>query len=396
MNPLSLRRARSHVAKPATIAAVAALAISAMAGTAVPASAQSDASTPDVITPGAVVNNTGFTEENNVSISGLTDTSHLAATGLGVTETGVATASDTLPELSYSQVPLNMTAVESISLVLQFNNPTASDLDLYRMVFLPVDGQEVDYILAAPVDGTAVDNQGIRASVITGAPANLEFSYGSWANPDAGSWEDYTALGYGAEDLAYLEVNGTLAAGSTLTITLPLDISALADAPQDNSKFIDAVTSDQGLLYPNFGLRAMILAVNAWDVALAAPPAPTQSGDTVTIPEQAGVTYLADGVPATGPIVLADGQSVTVTAIAADGFTFAQEPLTWNFSYTAPVVETPDPSTPVAEETHAAAAEEATGVSVETGGSDSNGLIGLGAALALIGAGAAAGIHRKH
>lgn len=46
MNPLSLRRARSHVAKPATIAAVAALAISAMAGTAVPASAQSDASTP--------------------------------------------------------------------------------------------------------------------------------------------------------------------------------------------------------------------------------------------------------------------------------------------------------------------------------------------------------------
>ncbi len=76
---------------------------------------------------------------------------------------------------------------------------------------------------------------------------------------------------------------------------------------------------------------------------------------------------------------------------SAPGYTLGETNPSWDFSYAAPVPETPTPEVPSTE----SPADSIDGVTVNTGGSESNGLVGLGAALALIGAVTAAGIRRK-
>ena len=131
------------------------------------------------------------------------------------------------------------------------------------------------------------------------------------------------------------------------------------------------------------------------------PTPPTQVGDTVTIPTQDGVIYQIDGQPVTGDIVLNDGESIWVDAIPADGYVFTDGVGTrWPFTYNE---DSPSPSeTPSAEPSDASPAACPTdepnsdGADIGTGGETSNGLAGLGAALALAGAGAAALARRKH
>ncbi len=131
------------------------------------------------------------------------------------------------------------------------------------------------------------------------------------------------------------------------------------------------------------------------------PTPPTQVGDTVTIPTQDGVIYQIDGQPVTGDIVLNDGESIWVDAIPADGYVFTDGVGTrWPFTYNE---DSPSPSgTPSAEPSDASPAAGPTdepnsdGADIGTGGETSNGLAGLGAALALAGAGAAALARRKH
>lgn len=63
------------------------------------------------------------------------------------------------------------------------------------------------------------------------------------------------------------------------------------------------------------------------------PQAPTQSGNTLTIPNQPGVIYSIDGTPVTGTYTLTENE--TVTATADDGYTFPSGATTsWPFTYT--------------------------------------------------------------
>lgn len=63
------------------------------------------------------------------------------------------------------------------------------------------------------------------------------------------------------------------------------------------------------------------------------PQAPTQSGNTLTIPNQPGVIYSIDGTPVTGTYTLTENE--TVTATADDGYTFPGGATTsWPFTYT--------------------------------------------------------------
>ena len=63
------------------------------------------------------------------------------------------------------------------------------------------------------------------------------------------------------------------------------------------------------------------------------PQAPTQSGNTLTIPSQPGVIYSIDGTPVTGTYTLTENE--TVTATADDGYTFPGGATTsWPFTYT--------------------------------------------------------------
>lgn len=63
------------------------------------------------------------------------------------------------------------------------------------------------------------------------------------------------------------------------------------------------------------------------------PTAPTQEGNVVTIPAQAGVIYTIAGTPVTGTYTLTKNE--TVTATADDGYVFASgATTTWEFTYT--------------------------------------------------------------
>lgn len=83
--------------------------------------------------------------------------------------------------------------------------------------------------------------------------------------------------------------------------------------------------------------------------------APTRDGNTVTIPVIEGVTYV-DGADAviTGSVTLVEGQTLTVTAVAEDGYELADGVTEWVFEYAAadpdPTPEPepePDPTDPV-------------------------------------------------
>lgn len=63
------------------------------------------------------------------------------------------------------------------------------------------------------------------------------------------------------------------------------------------------------------------------------PNAPTQAGNAITIPTQAGVVYSINGLTVTGTYTLTADE--TVTATADDGYVFASgATTTWNFTYT--------------------------------------------------------------
>ena len=69
--------------------------------------------------------------------------------------------------------------------------------------------------------------------------------------------------------------------------------------------------------------------------------APTQSGNTVSIPEITGVTYLdGDSSELSGDVILTDGQTLTVSATADEGYVLADGTHEWTFSYEE---EDPDP-----------------------------------------------------
>ena len=140
---------------------------------------------------------------------------------------------------------------------------------------------------------------------------------------------------------------------------------------------------------------------NSFTVNVAAavtPAAPTQAGDTVTIPTTSGVDYQLNGKIVTGDITLADGQAITITAAAQSGYVIADGATTsWDFSYNAPTTPAPTPgesgsSTPgEGAGGQAGSGQGGTGSEVKTSGTGSAAdLAGLGIALAATGAGAAA------
>ena len=140
----------------------------------------------------------------------------------------------------------------------------------------------------------------------------------------------------------------------------------------------------------------------------ATPVAPTQSGNTVTIPTVTGVDYQVDGKTVTGTVTVPDGQTVTVIAVPQEGYAFPDGATTsWDFSYNVPTTPTPGESgstnpgqgtgTNTDSGTNSGSNQSASGTQVQTSGtSTTNGLAGIGVALAAAGAAIAAAARKLH
>jgi len=81
---------------------------------------------------------------------------------------------------------------------------------------------------------------------------------------DDSTWDEFTAAGYGPAELMALTIQGSLAAGSTMTITLPINISALAGAPTDGSETIQTAGLDLEASPTFFGARGSSLVLSSW------------------------------------------------------------------------------------------------------------------------------------
>ncbi len=137
-------------------------------------------------------------------------------------------------------------------------------------------------------------------------------------------------------------------------------------------------------------------AATEWTFSFAlprvTPDEPTQSGDTVTIPTTEDVDYQVDGKTVTGELTVADGQTVKITAVAQAGYVLSDGAEDeWSYANAADIVE-PGAS---ASTDGTAADEAAQGAETDTGGEAAGGLLGLGAILTLVGAGATALVRRK-
>src|SRR5699024_11984917 len=79
----------------------------------------------------------------------------------------------------------------------------------------------------------------------------------------------------------------------------------------------------------------------SWNVAMDAPApvevtaqAPAREGNTVTIPVVEGVTYVdGDNAELAGTTTLTEGEALTVTATADDGYVLAEGTHEWVFEY---------------------------------------------------------------
>lgn len=70
------------------------------------------------------------------------------------------------------------------------------------------------------------------------------------------------------------------------------------------------------------------------DLETVTPEAPTQEGDTITIPNVDGVTYERDGNEVTDDITIEPGQTLTIDANPDEGYEFDEDAETqWEFSY---------------------------------------------------------------
>ncbi|MCT3019368.1 hypothetical protein EFN97_11150 [Propionibacterium freudenreichii] len=65
----------------------------------------------------------------------------------------------------------------------------------------------------------------------------------------------------------------------------------------------------------------------------ATPEKPTQSGNTVTIPDTTGVDYQVDGKTVTGELTLT--KDITVTAVPKSDYYFTEDPPSWDFTFQA-------------------------------------------------------------
>ncbi|MGF3056831.1 InlB B-repeat-containing protein [Microbacterium sp. YY-01] len=67
---------------------------------------------------------------------------------------------------------------------------------------------------------------------------------------------------------------------------------------------------------------------------------PEREGNTITIPVVEGITYVDDaGEELTGDIVLTEGQTLTVTATADEGYELAPGTTVWEYTYESQVIE---------------------------------------------------------
>lgn len=162
------------------------------------------------------------------------------------------------------------------------------------------------------------------------------------------------------------EINGEVVTG---TVKVPADTTVVVTAVAQDGYDIPGTEDPQ------------------WEFighVTTAPSQPVIDGNTIIIPETPGIDYQIDGQTVTGVVEIPAGTTVTVTAVAQDGYTLDPSlPSAWEFTATA-------------DDVTAEAVAAATGAGVSTGGDASNGLVGLGAALATAGAAAAALRRRKH
>ena len=120
---------------------------------------------------------------------------------------------------------IDPTAVQSFEYVDSFTNNSSAPLQFTQSVALPklfAAGFGTAY---SPVTSDAGFDQatGLKASQMTGAPSDLTLQYGV-ANQVRQNWADYVAAGHTVQDLIEIQLTGTLAAGATMTVTVPLQV----------------------------------------------------------------------------------------------------------------------------------------------------------------------------
>lgn len=132
-------------------------------------------------------------------------------------------------------------------------------------------------------------------------------------------------------------------------------------------------------------------------LAEAIPVEPSVVDNQIVIPVVTGLDYQIDGATVTGNVSVAVGDTATVTAVPQAGYGIREGTVySWNFAWSGPGMSDAIQGTAdsIFDGTNY---EVSTGASIDTGGdADANGLVGLGAGLALIGAGAVAFNRRKH
>lgn len=174
-------------------------------------------------------------------------------------------------------------------------------------------------------------------------------------------------------------VTGTISVGDDQTVTVTA-------VPQTGYEFPDDATTGW-----DFSYDAPAIVVT--------PTAPQIVDNQIVIPEVEGVDYQIDGVTVTGTISVPVGETVTVIAVARDDYAFPEGVVvSWEYSWTG-IGDGSDAGDTGGTVTVEPGDLVSSGAGVTTGGeaddSNTGALIGLGVALAVIGAGTAAVIIRR-
>ncbi len=213
----------------------------------------------------------------------------------------------------------------------------------------------------------------------------------------------------------YVSVRQVVAAeDATITVNDPFDVATNLGAKvydrtgaevslDSDDVTIEGIPADTSVPggYPitiTYGPDAVSLTVTLTIQPLSVTPIePTFDDHQIVIPTVPGVDYQIDGATVTGTISVPEGETVTVTAVPQASYAFPHgTKASWDYSWSSDSGSTGGDNTGTTDDAAASSSDTTDGTSVSTGGdADASDLAGVGAALALIGAGAAALSRRK-
>jgi hypothetical protein len=151
---------------------------------------------------------------------------------------------------------INSEEVTALSEVATYTNTTAADIPVLINLQLPNSTAPASSLEIDPsADG--FDAQGLKASQITGDASSFTTSYVKGAYNASGlSWTDFSAAN-SLVDLDFIRMEGTIAAGQSLTLSVPLEV------PNPISTSMESTSNTAQI---HFGDRSKITTIrNAFD-----------------------------------------------------------------------------------------------------------------------------------